>query len=262
MTAIALARPATTNKYTAIALVALRQRLGDRSVLIARAVFYVLVLFIFSRIWKTLGQGGDRYVWYLAVTEWVTLSQPRLFLEIERDVRSGEIAYQLTRPTSYLVMQLAEGAGELVLGLSVLGLVGLCAATLLTSSLPDPTGLLFAGALGLTAAVLLLLCNALIGLSAFWLQDCSPLYWLWQKANFVLGGLFLPLALYPSWLRLIALWLPFSAIVGGPGSMLLEPDAKVFVLLAIKLSACIVLAWQALDALYERAVQRLELNGG
>ena len=262
MTALAVTSPWMGNKYVAVALTALRHRLGDRSVLIARAVFYVLVLFIFSRIWKLLDVGENRYVWYLAVTEWVTLSQPRLFLEIERDVRSGEIAYQLTRPTSYLAMQLAEGAGELLLGLLVLGGVGLCAAAAITSSLPDPAGLVFACALGTIASVLLLLCNALIGLSAFWLQDCSPLYWLWQKATFVLGGLFLPLALYPAWLRLLAQWSPFSAIVCGPGSMLIEPDLKLFWLFALKLIACIVLALHALDAVYARGLRRLELNGG
>jgi ABC-2 type transport system permease protein len=249
-------------KYAAVALTALRQRLGERAVLIGRAVFYLLVLFIFSRIWKALDQGADRYVWYLAVSEWITLAQPRLYLEIERDVRSGEIAYQLTRPISYLAMQIAQGAGELALGLALFGGVGTLASIALTSSVPDAKGVLFAVVLGVIASVLLLLCNTLIGLSAFWLQDCSPLYWMWQKASFVLGGLFLPLALYPAWLRLIAQWSPFSAIIGGPASMLIDPSPTLFGLLALKLLACIVLALHALDAVYTRALRRIELNGG
>jgi ABC-2 type transport system permease protein len=261
-TATALLPPVTLSKYLAVARVALRQRLGDRSVLIARAAFYALVLFIFSRIWKALDQSADRYVWYLAVTEWVTLAQPRLFVEIECDVRSGDIAYHMTRPASYLWMRLAEGAGELALALTLLGAVGLCVARALTASMPDPNALLLAALLGAGASVVLLLCNVLIGLSAFWLQDCSPLYWLWQKSAFVFGGLFVPLALYPAWLRLLAQWLPFSAIVGGPGSMLLTPDVRLFALLAIKLLACIVLALHALDAVYARALRRVELNGG
>jgi ABC-2 type transport system permease protein len=263
MTALVLARPAPRRKYLAVALVALRQRLSDRSVLIARAVFYVLVLFIFSRIWRALDHGASRYLWYLAVTEWITLSQPRLYLEIERDVRSGDIAYHLTRPVSYLWTRLAEAAGELVLAMGVLGAVGIGATALLAGGLPaDPRGLVLAGVLGVLAAALLLLCNAAIGISAFWLQDCSPLYWLWQKAAFVLGGLFVPLSLYPEWLRVLSLWLPFSAMVSGPGSMVLEADVRIFALQAIRLLACLGMVAHFLDALYDRAVERLELNGG
>ena len=260
----ALAIPVQHNaKYLVIAQTALRQRLTDRSALAARAVFYVVVLFIFSRMWQRLSLDGSRYVWYLAVTEWVLLSQPRLFVEIERDVRSGEIAYQLTRPSSYLALRLAEGAAEMLLSMAVLGLVGAATATVLTFGAPaEPLGLLFACVLGLLAGGLLLLCSALIGLSAFWLQDCSPLYWLWQKSVFVLGGLFVPLTLYPAWLRALALWTPFSAMVSGPGSMVLVADGRLFGLLALKLLACSVMVGHALVAAYGRAVQHLEVNGG
>jgi len=262
MTALAIPVP-THGKYLMIAQTALRQRLGDRSALLARAVFYAVVLFIFSRIWAKLSLDGGRYVWYLAVTEWVVLCQPRLFVEIERDVRSGEIAYQLTRPSSYLALRLSEAAGETLVSMTVLAPVGFASAALLTGGPPaEPIGLLYAGVLGLLANALLLLCNALIGLSAFWLQDCSPLYWLWQKSVFVLGGLFVPLSIYPAWLRSIALWAPFSAMVSGPGSMVLAADARLCGLLGLKLLACSVMAGHAVVAVYDRAVQRLELNGG
>jgi ABC-type uncharacterized transport system permease subunit len=44
-----------------------------------------------------------------------------IFLDIERDVRSGELAYHLTRPASYLGFKLAEGLAELSLALTVQG---------------------------------------------------------------------------------------------------------------------------------------------
>jgi ABC-2 type transport system permease protein len=230
---------------------------------VSRAVFYVLILFIFDRVWSKLGQRGSGYVWYLAVTEWIMLSQPRLYNDIERDVRSGEIAYQLTRPTSYVGVRLSEAAGELALSMAWLGAVGLVIGMLLHGGLPaQPVGLLYAAVLGVLAGFVLLLCNALIGLLAFWLDDVSPLYWLWQKAMFVLGGLFVPLALYPEWLRLVALWSLFSAIVSGPGSMAIDPDPKIFALLALKLVGCALLAQNALERVMQRALRRLTVNGG
>lgn len=259
----AWSRRSPAGKYLAIAAVAFKQRLEERSVLLSRALFYVVVLFIFSRVWAKLGKDGGSYVWYLAVTEWVLLSQSRVYVEIERDVRSGEVAYQLTRPTHYLAVKLAEAAGETLIAMLVLAVVGGVAATLITAGAPgEPVGLLFALVLGVLASAVLLLASALIGLCAFWLQDCSPLYWIWQKCVFVLGGLMVPLALYPEWLRVLALCLPFSAIVAGPGSMVLAADPALFVLLAVKLLACAVLAFHALQRAFEGALRRLTVNGG
>jgi ABC-2 type transport system permease protein len=263
MTAAAPASHGPLAKYLAIAAVALKQRLQERAILLSRALFYVIILFVFSRIWAKLGKDAAGYVWYLAVTEWVLLSQPRVYAEIERDVRSGEIAYQLTRPTHYLGTKLAEAAGETLIALFVLGGVGFVTAALMTSGLPEhPEGLAFALLLGVLASAVLVLASALIGLCAFFLQDVSPLYWVWQKCMFVLGGLFVPLALYPAWLSVLALWLPFSAVVAGPGSMVLEADPGLFALLALKLGACIVLALHALDFAFDRALGRLTVNGG
>lgn len=260
---VSAAQRAAAAKYAAIAAVALKQRLQERAVLLSRALFYVAVLFIFSRVWTKLGKGGGEYVWYLAVTEWVLLSQSRLFLEVERDVRSGELAYQLTRPTHYLGVKLAEAAGETLIAMLVLACVGGAAAALITGGAPaHPAGLVLAAVLGVLASAVLLLANALIGLCAFWLQDCSPLYWVWQKCVFVLGGLMVPLALYPDWLQVLALCLPFSAIVAGPGSMVLGADPALFALLAIKLIACATLALHALQVAFDAALRRLTVNGG
>jgi ABC-2 type transport system permease protein len=266
---IPLAAPRASRKYLAVAAVALRQRLGERATLLGRAAFYVLLLFIFDRLWRATlpaggtGAGPTEYVWYIAVSEWITLAQPRLFVEIERDVRSGDLAYALVRPTSYLAVKLSEAAAELALSLFALALTGCVTAYALTSGLPaDPRGLLAALALGLLSATLFLLLGALIGLCAFWVQDCSPLYWVFQKAYFVLGGLLVPLQLYPDWLRALALWTPFSAMIHGPASMVFGFAPRLFALYALKLAACAALTWGALDALYARALRSLELNGG
>ena len=73
----------------------------------------------------------------------------------------------------------------------------------------------------------------------------------------MLGGMFVPLALYPEWLRALALWLPFSAMIAGPGSMVLTLDPALFLLVAVKLAACAVLAFHALQVAFERALRRL-----
>jgi ABC-2 type transport system permease protein len=250
--------------------IALRQRRRESLLLFARTAFLLLMVLVFSRLWQAVlpagAEGGPSSVdcvWYLLITECVLLSQPRIFLEIERDVRGGELAYLLTRPASYLGCKLSEGMAEIALAMSGLIAVGAPFSYLLAGGLPrDPRGLLFALPLALLASLLGLLCSTLIGLSSFWVTDCSPLQWLWQKSGFVLGGLFVPLALYPEWLREIALLTPFSALLYGPASMAFGFDPSAALHVALKLSFWIGLALCALYFTHRRGLRIVDLHGG
>ncbi len=246
------------------------QALSEPFALLGRAAFFAVILLIFSRLWLVAvekraiatGAAGD-LVWYLALTEWVTLSLPPLFLWIEEDVRTGNLACQLPRPVPYLGARLAEAAGDASSRLLVLGAAGAAFAFGLAGGPPsDPRGLWLALPLGLASVALSLVVMAMIGLFAFWLQDTSPLFWIWQKLTFVLGGLMFPLEIYPEWLRELALLTPFAALVYGPGSMAfgLDPDAALGV--GVRL-----LCWSALAAglclwVYRRALRALDVNGG
>jgi len=262
----------STQKYLAIARASARRAFAERAVLAGRVVFLGVILFIFSRIWETVlargaltvsGAGKAELIWYLAVTEWCVLSVPPVFLAIESDVRSGDIACRLVRPVSYVGAQLAEALGETALRLLVLGPTGAAIAFALAGGWPaDPWGLLLAAPLGALASALAVLSTAAIGLSAFWIVDTSPIYWIWQKLAFVLGGLLLPLELYPDWLRALARFSPFPAMLWGPGRMAFgfAPGAALETLLEL-------LAWSALVAaglawLANRARLRLTVNGG
>jgi ABC-2 type transport system permease protein len=261
---------ARARKLLAIARVALRQSLRARAALLGRVAFYAVILLVFSRLWQVTakagilsGAGPVELLWYLALTEWILLSVPTLHLEIEADVRSGDIAYQLPRPVSYLSATLARSLGELAGRLATLAAAGALLAWTLSGALPaDLRGVLCALPIGALGAVGLLAFHAAIGLCAFWLQDCSPVYWIWQKLAFLLGGLILPLDMYPGWLRSIAHASPFSALLYGPASLALDFDAaralRVAGLALLWTLACLVL----LTAVYRRALRALDLDGG
>jgi ABC-2 type transport system permease protein len=259
-------------KYVAIARLAFWQRLSERAVLIGRLAFYFLVLLVFSCVWRTLftahpehagsGRTAADYVWYLALTEWIMLAQPALYLDIEADVRSGDIAYQLTRPMSYVGGKVAEGIGDLLLRLLVFAPFGLAFARLLSGQWVDPFALGCAALLGVLAAVVMLLTYAAIGLCSFWLHDTTPVYLIWQKLLFVLGGLMVPLSLYPDWLQALARALPFSSVLYEPGRLLLEGSASFEPGVLLEL-----LGWLLLSALTVAGLERLgrrsiEIQGG
>lgn len=263
-------------KYLAIVRVAFWQRLSERAVLIGRVTFYFLVLLVFSCVWRTLfsahpehagrGAGGVRtaadYVWYLALTEWVMLSQPSLYLEIESDVRSGDVAYQLTRPMSYVGGKLAEGMGDLLLRLLLLAPFGLLFARLISGQWADPLSLGCAALVGALAALVMLLAYAAIGLCAFWLHDTTPVYLVWQKLMFVLGGLMVPLSLYPEWLRDLARLLPFSSFLYEPGRLVLEGSASFDPVVVLELLSWLVLGVLGVAGLERLGRRSIELQGG
>jgi ABC-2 type transport system permease protein len=61
------------------------------------------------------------------------------------------------------------------------------------------------------AAILSLLIYSVVGLLAFWIEDVKPLYWIVDKAVMILGGSYLPVALFPKIMYQIAIFSPFGA---------------------------------------------------
>jgi ABC-2 type transport system permease protein len=268
MSAARLAR--ATGKYRAIALAAARRALAERGALAGRVVFMGVILFIFSRVWETVlargaitvsgGAGKAELIWYLAVTEWCVLSVPPVSRDRGRSAR--ETSYCHLVRVSYSARGSPRRSAD-GLRLLVLGPAGAAIAFALAGGWPaDPRGLCFALPLGALASALAVLSTAAIGLSAFWIVDTSPIYWIWQKLAFVLGGLLLPLELYPDWLRALARVSPFPAMVWGPGRMAFgfAPGAALETLLELVVWGALIGA--ALAWLSRRARLRLTVNGG
>jgi ABC-2 type transport system permease protein len=257
-------------KYLAFARIAFLQETAQRGALLGRALFYIMVLLIFSHIWKALAANGvfttqasAGMLWYLALTEWILLSVPLLHIEIERDVRSGDIAYQLSRPVSYLTMRIAEALGAFLFRLVVLGIVGFSFAWLYSGTLPEqPFGLFLAVPLGLLAGFVYSLFLASIGLSAFWLQDANPVSWVWQKLGFIFGGLIFPLSIYPEWLRSFSAWTPFYFLLFGPAQSAVTADSQLAIRSFLGLLFWGFVALLLLRFLYLKGQSQLQVNGG
>jgi ABC-2 type transport system permease protein len=257
-------------KYVAVALAAARRALAERGGVAGRVMLMGVFLFVFSRIWNLLaargalpGEARTDLVWYLAVTEWCVLSLPPVYLAIEADVRSGDVACRLIRPISYAGAQLADGLGETALRLAVLAPAAALFSFAIAGTGPsDPRGLALALPLGLLSCALAVLSLVAIGLAAFWVVDTSPVYWVWQKLLFVFGGLLLPLDLYPDWLRALARLSPFPAMLFGPGRQALGFAPREALVTALELAVWCAVVAALVAALARRARARLTVSGG
>jgi len=260
-------------RYGFVLLTAARQQWVYRAEMAMRAVQMVLFMGVFMALWTTAfgvsrqaeleGYSLVAMVWYLAMTETITLSSSRVFVEISEAVKAGGLAYTLARPLSYPFFQVANSLGNsaprFVLNLAVAAAVVGLGIGQIAGSLP---GLL--AFLGMAALALLLdsLIAVLIGLLAFWIEEVTPAFWIYQKLLFTIGGLFLPLEMFPDWLRRVAGWLPFQFITYVPARAFVafEPE---FVLRAVGGQVAYVAALTALVALvWRRAQRRLVVHGG
>jgi ABC-2 type transport system permease protein len=258
------------SKYAAFARLGFARARAEPGELYARVLFFFVILGVFSSLWRAVALtganiGGDAntLVWYLAMTEWVLMSAPQVQFQIEDDVRRGDVAYQITRPASYLGAHFAQAVGELAARAPVLLAAALSAGWIFGGGAPArPAALALAMAFGAVASIVLTAFNLTLGLASFWLGDIAPVYWIWQKLTFVLGGLLLPLALYPDLIVRAARFTPFPALLTGPASFLL--DRSFFSAEALTLALA---AWSGAVALlasvtFRHAMRGLQVNGG
>jgi ABC-2 type transport system permease protein len=260
---------AAVRKYLAFSRVAAAQVRHERGDIAGRVAFFAVILGVFSSLWRAAGEAGlpmgadsKQLLWYLAVTEWITLSTPQVHLEIQDTIRRGDVVYRLGRPTSFVLGELATGLGQLAVRLPVLGLTAFVCALWFTGWVPPPAALAIVLPFGIAAAVMLTTLHVWIGLLAFWLQDLSPVYWVSQKLLFVLGGMMLPLHFYPTVVQRLAALTPFPVLLAAPASFVFGDGAMTAGALAVRLAL-----WSCVIALgvrwtFRRAAARLVINGG
>lgn len=234
--------------------------------IIVRSLFFMVILFIFSKLWQLTQFEGPKdqqqMVWYMAITEMILLSIPLVYVDIENDIRSGDVVYQLLKPVNYIVLKLSDSIGALVFRFFILAAIALPFCTYLSGYTPPL--LLLAKTLfcALLAGLVFVIYHIMIGLTAFKLQDSSPIYWIWQRSGFLFGGMLLPLDYYPWYLKKICAFLPFSALLYKPANLILHYSVSEYgsVLLGL-------LFWGAVGAigmncLYILMLKSLRVNGG
>jgi len=256
-------------KYGAFARVGFAAARAEPAELSGRVVFFFVILGVFSALWRAVGQDGggaaagrSTMVWYLAITEWVLLSAPMLHFEIEAEVRRGDVAYQIARPVSYVGAHVARGIGTLALRAPVLLVTAYAGGLLFAGRPPNPAVLARVVALGAVAIVIMTTYHVAFGLLAFWLGDIAPVYWIWQKLSFVLGGLLLPLTYYPAIVNRLAVFTPFPALLMGPASFMLDRPFFQLPALVGLLTLWLVVGSVAAMMVFRRASRTLQLNGG
>lgn len=260
-------------KYVFVAVLSARNNLVYFSEVLSRVVFLGVILFIFSKLWLAVyASAGSNHladlsmaqmIWYLVVTEAITLSAPRVAATVDADVRSGNVVNYLQRPVSYPLYSLSYNFGERSVRLLMNLLVGSGIAILLVGplNLNHYSILFFAMTVPLAFAIDFL-SGFLIGLGAFWFEDTSGVNLIWSRLTMIFGGMLFPLSLFPEQLRLVLEWLPFAAVVYGPAKMLVAPTGAEFASVVLKQGLAFIVLAALVHLVYRQASKRVFVNGG
>ncbi len=194
-----------------------------------RSTFLLLLLFIFSRLWQLVSPDGlsmPQLIWYLLITELIVLSTPRVYLTIERDISDGTFAILLQKPLNYGVSRIAESIGALLGRLPSFVTLGATGTLIFTGELApglrSPVALLVTFLLIFLAASVLTISYVIIGLCSAFLRDTRTLSMVWDKGVWLLGGLMVPIVLYPPWIQQTAPWTPFYYLLFGVAQIALK----------------------------------------
>ena len=264
----ALARLA--RRYGCILRYGARNQLIYLRSFIMRNFFLIVILFVMHRLWRVILADGPivgftlvQMLWYLAVTEAIELSRGRLFQDIQDDVRTGAVVYTLARPYPYPAFEFARWFGGALVRLVPLLAIGFVSALALVGPLPR---FAYGISLALPSIVLGLAIGTLwvllIGLLAFWSEDVTPFYWIYQKVVFIFGGMFLPIDYFPEWLAAISRVLPTAFQAYWPARLAVAPDAAVAMTTYAGQLVWIAGLAGACALLFAAATKRMHAHGG
>ena len=217
-------------KYLAFIKIGAKEESQSFSGFVIRLCFYILVIFVYAKMWDTIGKdnviglSARDFIWYLSIGELFYFSRPReISLQIEEEVRSGSIAYTLTKPISYLASKMLRYMTAAFVRIPILTLFGLIVTYLITKELPSTfSALPIIFGLSILSLIAWAMVDITIGTCALWMHDTTPIQWLVQKLDFILGGLMIPLTVFPIWYQEIAYKAPFAWMNFGVARLIYE----------------------------------------
>lgn len=251
---------------------------SSRAVYLPNLLFQsVIVLFriwIFAQLYKVTYEytnstviGGltvAMAVWSLTFVQSFQTATRTFFGDvIEEDVRSGSIAYSISKPYSYIFFQYTSFLGRILPKLITNVVIASVVTVILIGYIHFSLSAILAGMLLLFLGYTLdFALTFIVGLSSFWVEDISAFKWLYSKGGFVFGGVILPLSLFPDNIRTLVEFLPFAQLYYASARMLVHFEQELFFRFLITQLFWIAVFWFIASWLFKKGVKNVAVNGG
>ena len=242
--------------------------------MISGFISYALHIFIFLNLWRYIysdpsqlikGYGLNQMIWYVIITEllWTSIGGRSLCRKIFDDVRSGNIAYNINKPYSYVEYSLFSHAGATTVRFIFVTILGMILGFIFLGSFPNLNilellGVLFTCALSLIINILLTIS---VGLLSFFIEDANPFYWVYSKFILIIGTIF-PIEFFPKLLQPIIKYSPIYVICYGPAKLFVDFKLDMFLQILVFQIVYIIISFAICHLIYKKGVKRLNVNGG
>jgi len=259
-------------KYFSVFQITIRSRLISLGDMIGTGILLAIILFVFVQLWKiTLGQSGaslegftlNEMIWYYVGTETIVLSMIAIHRIFEREIREGEVAIRLNKPMNYVLFHGAAFMGEAFVRLVILLAVG----SAVTISLVGPLEFSWLHILPMLIIFISSMClnfaySSIIGLSAFWTEDVTGLFFVMDRMKWLLGGFLLPVSMFPEPLKSLAEILPFRWMIYEPAKLLVHFSWTEWTQVLTAQLVILTIMGSIVALMSHRGLRRLNVNGG
>jgi ABC-2 type transport system permease protein len=261
-------------KYISIMRITSATRLTYRIDQLSEILFVLIiltVLFFFHRVALATATVAQSEGLTLVQVMWIVFfvnvfaSERRkgVSQQLNEEIHSGQIAYQLNRPYSYILFHLAQYLGDKIPSLLSIG--ALCGAVLYYVVGCPPVSMKSL-AIGILMLLIGLIINFFmqfcIGLCAFWIGNVDPLRWIYKQLQSLAGGAVIPIAFFPPAVKKVMLYLPFSHIAYGAARLIVDFEhVDVWFYLRMELVWLLIIILGA-RALFARGIKNVVVGGG
>ncbi len=234
---------------------------------------YGMFIFIFLQLWNYIytdsnliaGYSLNQMIWYVSITEivWAVIRAKGIKHSLSADIRSGKIAYTLNKPFNYIYYLLSKDAGEMLVGLFIYSIVGIFISYIIIGGLSTFTlvSIPFIFITLLFAYLINVFIYITISMFAFWFEEVTPLFWIYEKFILVVGVLF-PIEVFPLFLQPFIKISPMYTTMYAPAKMVVDFSIveffNIFLYQVGYLIVFIVLSF----IIYNKGVKKLSVNGG
>ncbi|WP_327113468.1 ABC-2 family transporter protein [Nocardia sp. NBC_01730] len=185
--------------------------------------------------------------------------------ELDDRVKNGDIAIDFLRPVDIQFCYLAEDLGRAACTFLPRGVPSVLVGALTFGlAMPATPGPYLLGMMSVLLAVAIsFLCRFAVALVGFWVVETRGIRQLYYASATFLAGLFVPVHMFPSWLRAIAEATPFPSVLQSPVDVLSGriTGAEAFSIVGVQVFWVLVTG-VAGRVLLIAGRRRLEVQGG
>jgi ABC-2 type transport system permease protein len=219
------------NRQWGVALAAIKGELAYRfeffTAIVGTLLNTVLLYFLWSAVYESavsMEMSYQSLITYVVLGQafsFARMGQRRILMRIGVNIRNGNVALDLLRPTDYQLLHFSNALAAYFMETLMVSLPSYGLA-LLVFGIDPPAS--WEAALGFVvslagAFLLVFSLDFFIGLMAFWTYSVWGLAYAKMAVVDVLAGTIVPLSLFPGWLERVAMALPFRGIAYVPLSI-------------------------------------------